>query len=115
MTRPSRATTSGRVYLDLLARARREGRPADELLTLYVLERFLYRVSVSVHRDRLVLKGGMLLSASGQRRPTRDIDLLAKAISNDTAAVAMLIREITAAEADDGVVYETGQMTAEHC
>ncbi len=34
MTRPSRATSSGRAYLDLLARARREGRPADELLTL---------------------------------------------------------------------------------
>jgi hypothetical protein len=62
MSRPSRATTSGRAYLDLLARARHEGRPADELLTLYVLERFLYRVSVSAHRDRLVLKGGMLLS-----------------------------------------------------
>ena len=82
MTRPSRATTSGRAYLDLLARARREGRPADELLTLYVLERFLYRLSVSAHRDRLVLKGGMLLSAFGRRRPTRDIDLLAKATSN---------------------------------
>jgi hypothetical protein len=38
MTRPSRATTSGRAYLDLVARARREGRPADELLTLYVLD-----------------------------------------------------------------------------
>lgn len=39
MTRPSRATSSGRAYLDLLARARREERSADELLTLYVLER----------------------------------------------------------------------------
>ena len=63
MTRPSRATTSGREYLDLLARARRERRPADELLMLYVLERFLDRLSASAHRDRLVLKGGMLLSA----------------------------------------------------
>src|SRR5262245_12829031 len=73
MTRPSRATTSGRAYLDLLTRARRETRPADELLTLYVLERLLYRLSVSAHRDRLVLKGGMLPSEFGQRRPTRDI------------------------------------------
>jgi predicted nucleotidyltransferase component of viral defense system len=111
MTRPARATTSGRAYLDLLARARREGRPADELLTLYVLERFLYRLSVSALRDRLVLKGGMLLSAFGQRRPTRDIDLLARATSNEPAAVAALVREIAAVEADDGVVYETGQLT----
>ena len=111
MSLPSRVTTSGRAYLDLLARARREGRPADELLTLYVLERFLYRLSVSAYRDRLVLKGGMLLSAFGQRRPTRDIDLLAQATSNEPAAVAALVREIAAVEADDGVVYETGQLT----
>ncbi len=39
MTRPSRTTTSGRAYLDLQARARQEGRPADELRTLYVLLR----------------------------------------------------------------------------
>ena len=111
MTRPSRATTSGRAYLDLLARARQEGRPADELLTLYVLERFLYRVSVSAHRDHLVLKGGMLLSAFGQRRPTRDIDLLAKAAANDHDAVAALIRDIAGIDADDGVGYETTQLT----
>jgi predicted nucleotidyltransferase component of viral defense system len=111
VTPPTRATTSGRAYLDLLARARREGRPADELLTLYVLERFLYRLSVSAHRDRLVLKGGMLLSAFGQRRPTRDIDLLAKTTSNEPAAVAALIGGIAAVEADDGVTYDTSQVT----
>lgn len=111
VTRPSRATVSGRAYLDLLARARREGRPADELLTLYVLERFLYRLSVSAYRDHLVLKGGMLLSAFGQRRPTRDIDLLARATSNEPAAVAAVVRQIAAVETDDGVGYETHQMT----
>jgi predicted nucleotidyltransferase component of viral defense system len=111
MTRPSRATTSGRAYLDLLARARREGRPTDELLTLYVLERFLYRLSGSPHRHRLVLKGGMLLSAFGQRRPTRDIDLLATTISQEPATVAALVREIAAAEVDDGVTYEIDRMT----
>jgi hypothetical protein len=91
--------------------ARREGRPADELLTLYVLERFLYRLSVSAHSDVLVLKGGMLLSAFGQRRPTRDIDLLAKTTSNEPAAIATLVREIAAIEVEDGVVYETSQLT----
>jgi predicted nucleotidyltransferase component of viral defense system len=111
MTRPSRASTSGRAYLDLLARARREGRPADELLTLYVLERFLYRLSASAHRDRLILKGGMLLSAFGQRRPTRDIDMLAQATAGEHAAVAALIRDIAATDADDGVTYETSQLT----
>lgn len=110
MTRPSRATTAGRAYLDLQVRARRESRPADELFTLYVLERFLYRLSVSDYHDRLVLKGGMLLSAFGQRRPTRDIDLLAKDTANEHAAVAALVRDIAGIDADDGVAYETTQM-----
>jgi hypothetical protein len=42
--------------------ARREGRSTDELMVLYVLERFLYRVSLSSYRDKLVLKGGLLLA-----------------------------------------------------
>ena len=47
MTPPSRQTTGGRVYLDLRAKARSEGRPTDELFLLYLLERFLYRVSMA--------------------------------------------------------------------
>lgn len=62
MSPPSRDSPGGRAYLDLRARARREGRPTDELLILYVLERFLYRLSISDYRDRLVLKGGMPLA-----------------------------------------------------
>lgn len=62
MTQPSRGSTAGRTYLELRALARRDARATDELLTLYVLERFLYRLSRSVHRNRLVLKGGMRAS-----------------------------------------------------
>ena len=68
MTRPTRATSAGRAYLDLQARARRERRLTEELLVLYVLERFLFRLSRSPHRSRLVLKGGMLLAAFEERR-----------------------------------------------
>jgi hypothetical protein len=110
---PSRDSVGGRAYLALQARARREGRPTDELLVLYVLERFLYRVSVSPHRDRLVLKGGMLLAAFNERRPTADVDLLAQQVSNDMEAVATLVRETLAIEVDDGVVFDTGQLRAE--
>lgn len=42
MSSPSRDTISGRVYLDLRALARQQGRPTDELFVRYVLERFLY-------------------------------------------------------------------------
>ena len=48
------------------------------LLTKFALERFLYRLSVSQHRDRFVLKGALLLQlwTSEVYRPTRDLDLL---------------------------------------
>jgi hypothetical protein len=78
MSPARRDSTAGRAYLDLQALARRTGRPTQELLVLYVLERFLFRLARSAYRDRLVLKGGMLLACLDSRRPTADIDLLAR-------------------------------------
>jgi hypothetical protein len=42
------------------------------------LERLLYRLSVSKHRDAFILKGALLfqLWTSEPYRPTRDLDLL---------------------------------------
>lgn len=111
MTRPTRDTTAGQVYLDLRRMARVEARGTDELLTRYVLERFLYRLSISEFRDRFVLKGGMLLAAFGERRPTRDVDLLGLAVTNDAASVAAVVAQIAALEVDDGVTFHPGQVT----
>lgn len=110
MSPVSRETTAGRVYLELQALARRTGRPTQELLVGYVLERFLYRLSCSPYRDRLVLKGGMLLAAWESRRPTADVDLLAQAVSNEVEAVADTVRAVLAVDADDGVRYEPDRL-----
>jgi Nucleotidyl transferase AbiEii toxin, Type IV TA system len=112
VSQPTRQTTTGRVYLALGARARREGRPTDEPLVLYILERFLYRLSLSSHRIRFVLKGGMLLAAFDERRPTGDVDLLAANISNDAETISRLIREILAIGVDDGVAFEPDGLRA---
>ncbi|CAN5456610.1 nucleotidyl transferase AbiEii/AbiGii toxin family protein [soil metagenome] len=112
MIRPTRQTTAGRVYLDLRRRARAEGRGTDELLVLYVLERFLYRLSISPYRDRFVLKGGMLLAAFDERRPTRDVDLLGLSITNDAESITAVVTEIAAIDVDDGVVFRSDQVTA---
>lgn len=113
MSHPSRETTAGGAYLDLRARARREGRPTDELIVLYVLERFLFRLARSNHRNRLVLKGGMLLAVFEERRPTGDVDLLARSTDNDVDAIAGIVREVALAEVDDGVTYEPDQLRSE--
>jgi len=49
----------------LLNIARRIDKPFEELLVLYGLERFLFRLSQSVHKDNFILKGGLLLIGMG--------------------------------------------------
>jgi predicted nucleotidyltransferase component of viral defense system len=108
-----RDSTAGRAYLDLQQMARQGGRPTQELLLTYVLERFLYRLSRSAYRDRLILKGGMLLAVLGSRRPTGDIDLLARAIDNDVGTLADVVRTVLSVTVDDGVTFEADAMATE--
>lgn len=69
---------SVRARLGHLARAR--GEDVQAVLSLYARERWLYRLSQSEYRERLVLKGAFLfVSWLGQpHRPTRDLDLLSR-------------------------------------
>jgi Nucleotidyl transferase AbiEii toxin, Type IV TA system len=109
MSPPTRATAAGHAYLDLQNRARSEGRGTQELMTLYVVERWLARLSASPYADQFVIKGGMLLAAYGARRPTADLDALARSVANDAAAVLARVTEIArlAPSIDDGVIYRT--------
>jgi hypothetical protein len=109
MSRPTRETAAGQAYLDLQNRARAEGRGTQELLTLYVVERWLARLSASPYPDQFVIKGGMLLAAHDARRPTADLDALACSLANDEATVLSWVTEIArrSLDHDDGVVYRT--------
>lgn len=113
MTDPTRATAAGNAYLDLRGRARADGRPFDEYLVLYALEGILDRISRSRHRDRLVLKGGVLLAALGERRPTRDIDLAALAFDNAIDNITRTLVEIASIEVGDGLEIATDHRRAE--
>lgn len=75
---PSRDTTAGRAYNDLRNLAKKQERDPAECLTLYALEGFLVRLVASEHAPDFVLKGGVLMAAFADRRPTRDIDLAAR-------------------------------------
>ena len=113
MTRPTRSTAAGRAYLDLQRRARAEGRPTRELLTLYVVERWLARLAASPHVKQFVLKGGILLAAFDARRPTADVDALARNFANDEATVVARIIAIGEQSIpDDGVEYRTHTVTS---
>lgn len=72
----------------------------------YVLERFLYRLSIHpLGGQHFVLKGGLLLAQFGARRMTRDIDILGRAFPNDVQEITRRISTIAATQVDDGVTF----------
>ena len=62
MTKPLRNVAAS-VRDRLLKLAHASGVPNGELLDRYCIERLLYRLSRSPHRDQFILKGAMLLTA----------------------------------------------------
>ena len=66
------------IHQRLLNQARAEGRPFNELLHYFALERFLYRLGRSPYAQQFVLKGTLMFGVwqGVFARPTRDIDLL---------------------------------------
>jgi predicted nucleotidyltransferase component of viral defense system len=84
------------------------GSKGDFNLTLvkYALERYLYRISVSPHRDRFLLKGALLFSLwyDTPRRPTRDADFLGLDPYAPDEMVA-LFQEICGIACDDGMKF----------
>ena len=99
----------------LLNLAHERNETFDLTLTKFGLERLLYRVSQSRHRNKLILKGALLFEFWTQQRyrPTRDADFLAHA-DNSAEAVVALFKEICSVEvADDGVQFDPDTVKAE--
>ncbi len=77
------------------------------VLTRYALERLLYRLSRSEHRDEFVLKGALLfqLWADQPHRPTRDLDLLGRGDDSITRFVKIFQKTCNLPVEDDGLVF----------
>lgn len=99
-------------------RLRNELRARGEDLTLglprYAVERFLYRLGRSSHRERFVLKGATLFAIWGTAyRPTRDVDFTGYG-SADPEDVISAFREVCNTQDDvDQLVFDTETITAE--
>jgi hypothetical protein len=99
----------------LLEDTRRKRANFQLVLRRYLVERFLYRLGQSIHRERFVLKGAMLfvLWDASLDRPTKDLDL-AGYWTNDVTSLLMAFREILAISCpEDGVAFMTDGITAE--
>lgn len=103
------------VHWRLLNHARATGRPFNEVLQRFALERFLYRLGQSPYAGRFVLKGALMLTAwqVPYPRPTRDIDLLGR-VNNNVAQVVSAIEAICQEPVtDDGLRFETEDIVGE--
>jgi predicted nucleotidyltransferase component of viral defense system len=112
MRKPANIGASVRSRLLALAAQRKQ--PFQVLLTRYVLERLLYRLSTTAHRDRFVLKGAMLLTSwfTDPLRPTQDLDLLGFG-NSDASAMLSIFREVCGVAVDDGVAFDVAALNVD--
>jgi predicted nucleotidyltransferase component of viral defense system len=98
----------------IAARSRERGEDFQFLLQRYAAERFLYRLGLSAHRSRFILKGAMLFALWGGPvyRPTRDLDFTGYG-SADTDDVLSAFRDVCALSVDDdGLVFDLSTLSA---
>jgi predicted nucleotidyltransferase component of viral defense system len=91
----------------LLDQSRTQGRPFQEMLQYFAMERFLYRLAKSPFADRFVLKGALLLTAwrAPLSRPTMDIDLAGRT-SNELDHIHSVVGEVCGVTTDpDGIDF----------
>ena len=100
----------------LLMTAKNQGVPFNEMLRRYAMERLLYRISLSPHCQRFVLKGAMLFLAwtGHEFRPTKDVDFLGFG-SDAPKDVVALFRDICGMPVPepDGILFDPNSVKAE--
>ena len=90
--------------------AKRLGIAPQAALQAWFAERFLVRVSMSGHADRIVVKGGTLMAAlfGLAERTTMDIDATVLDTRGDEATLREILAEICAVDAGDGIGFALG-------
>ncbi len=94
------------VRAKLTNKARERGEELQNLLMRFAAERFLYRISVSEHKDKFLLKGASLFSFwfNEPHRPTKDLDLLGFG-KTDVPTLEAVAREICRIDGEDGLEF----------
>jgi len=91
----------------LLNKSRTQGRPFQELLQYFAMERSLYRLAKSPYSERFVLKGALLLTAwrAPQSRPTMDIDLEGQ-LNNQLGHIKEVVATVCEVDVEpDGIAF----------
>jgi predicted nucleotidyltransferase component of viral defense system len=81
----------------------------QQTLTLYFIERFLYRLSISPYKNQFILKGGMFLYAKTENlnRPTNDMDLSVQEFGIQQDELHKIFATICSLEYEnDGILFD---------
>ena len=83
--------------------AKEAGIPPQALMQSYLLERLLDRLSRSAWRDRVVIKGGVLISSlvGVGSRTTMDLDMTVRGFALTHESVEKAFRDIVTVQVDD--------------
>lgn len=108
MTVKNVSNLAASVQARLQNQARATKRPFQELLQYYAMERFLYRLSMTPHRARFLLKGALMLHVwdAPLARATKDLDFLGR-LDNSLENLERVVREVCTADVEpDGMVFD---------
>ncbi len=88
--------------------ARENNADARVLMRLYMMERFLERVSVSEYRDNFIIKGGVLVTSmlGVSLRSTMDIDTTIQNFDLSIENTKRMIESISLGNVLDGITFE---------
>ncbi len=88
--------------------ARENNADARVLMRLYMMERFLERVSVSEYRDNFIIKGGVLVTSmlGVSLRSTMDIDTTIQNFDLSIENTKRMIESISLRNVLDGITFE---------
>lgn len=106
------ANLAASVKQRLLNISRAQAQLFDVVLVRFALERLLWRLSISSHRERFILKGGLLVTlwVEDEKRVTRDADFLGRGYAGEDSIEAAFT-EIMAITGDDGITFDTKSLT----
>ena len=81
---------------------------SQEVLQMFLFERFLERLSKSKYKFNFVIKGGLLISSmiGIDNRTTMDMDTTIKGVPLKAEVIRNIVSEIINVEVDDGIEFE---------
>ena len=88
--------------------AKENNADARVLMRIFMMERFLERVSQSKYSDNFIIKGGILVTSmvGVSMRSTMDIDTTIRNINLSEEDAKRVVTEIAAIDLDDGIIFE---------